>query len=162
MTDGVLPLERPQLSFRNNWDRIGTKTAITMAELDQAEEISRKLVAAVGAREQAPAVLAEVAVQRQRMFTLFVEAYDQVRRAISMLRWNEGDLETIAPSLYSGRGNVRKRTDPQPSTPPATTASGTPTTPTLPGAPLPTPVATAPANASPIAAGLPGSSPFMS
>ena len=53
--------------LRNNWDRIGSKTAITMAELDQAEELSRKLVAAVGAREQAPAVLAEVSVQRQRM-----------------------------------------------------------------------------------------------
>jgi hypothetical protein len=150
--------------LRNNWDRIGTKTAITLAELDQAEEISRKLVAAVGAREQAPAVLAEVAMQRQRMFTLFVEAYDQVRRAISLLRWNEGDLETIAPSLYSGRGNFRKKTDPQPTTPPVTTAPGTPSTPTLPGtpAPLPPPVGTAPANASPIAAGLPGSSSFVS
>jgi len=150
--------------LRHSWDSISSKTAITVAELDQAEEISRKLVAAVGAREQAPAILAEVAVQRQRVFTLFVQAYDQVRRAISMLRWNEGDLETIAPSLYSGRGNFRKKTDPQPATPPATT---TPPAPGLPGTavPLPSPVSVtvnAPTTTTPIAAGLPGSSSFVS
>ncbi|MET0791648.1 MAG: hypothetical protein ABW061_09030, partial [Polyangiaceae bacterium] len=107
--------------LRHNWDKIGSKTAITMAELDQAEELSDKLLSAVGAREQAPAVLAEVAIQRQRVFTLFVDAYDQVRRAINFLRWEEADLETIAPSLYSGRGNVRRKADSQPTTPPTTT-----------------------------------------
>jgi hypothetical protein len=149
--------------LRNNWDRISTKTAITLAELDQAEELSRKLVAAVGAREQAPAVLAEVSVQRQRMFTLFVEAYDQVRRAVSLLRWDEGDLETIAPSLYSGRGNFRKKAEPQPATLPGTPTPSSPTAPTLPGtsASLPPPVATTSASASPVATGLPSSSPFV-
>jgi hypothetical protein len=147
--------------LRHNWDKISAKTAITMAELDQAEDLSDRLLSAVGAREQAPAVLADVSVQRQRVFTLFVDAYDQVRRAINYLRWEEGDLETIAPSLYAGRGNTRKKVDPQPTTPPVTPS---PSTPTLPGtpAPLPPPVATAPANASPIAAGLPGSSSFVS
>ncbi|WP_438004954.1 hypothetical protein [Sorangium sp. So ce321] len=33
-----------------------------------------------------------------------MHAYDQTRRAVSYLRWNEGDAETIAPSLYKGRG----------------------------------------------------------
>ena len=56
-----------------------------MAELDQAEDLSDRLLSAVGAREQAPAVLAEVSVQRQRVFTLFVQPYDQVRRAISFV-----------------------------------------------------------------------------
>lgn len=148
--------------LRNNWAQIGTKTAITMAELDQAEDLSDKLLSAVGAREQAPAVLAEVAVQRQRVFTLFVHAYDQVRRAISFLRWEEGDLETIAPSLYGGRGNVKKKVEPQPATPPATATPALPATPGLPGSPLPAPAPTGAAGASPIATGLPGSSPFVS
>ncbi|WP_437293039.1 hypothetical protein [Sorangium sp. So ce426] len=33
-----------------------------------------------------------------------MHAYDQTRRAIAYLRWNEGDADTIAPSLYKGRG----------------------------------------------------------
>jgi hypothetical protein len=147
--------------FRGAWDKVASKTALTAAELDQAQVIGEQIVAAVGAREQAPAIVAEVAQQRQRAFTLFVNSYDQVRRAISFLRWEEDDVETIAPSLYAGRVTSRKKPEPQPTTPPVTTS---PTTPTLPGtpAPLPPPVATAPANASPIAAGLPGSSSFVS
>lgn len=148
--------------FRGAWDKVASKTALTVAELDQAQVMGEQIVAAVGTREQAPTVVAEVAQQRQRVFTLFVNSYDQVRRAISFLRWEEDDVETIAPSLYAGRVTSRKKVDPQPTPPPASTTPGTPTTPPLPGAPLPPPVATAPANASPVAAGLPGSSPFMS
>lgn len=144
--------------LRHNWESIGSKTAITMAELDQAGEFSDKLLSAVGAREQAPAVLADASVQRQRVFTLFVNAYHQVRRAIAFLRWEEDDLETIAPSLYSGRGNFRKKPEPQPQ--PVTTTAVAPPLPSA--AHSPAPVGTAPANASPIAVGLPGSPSFVS
>ncbi len=151
--------------FRASWDKVGSKTALTAAEIDQAQSIGEQLVAAVGAREQAPAIVAEVAQQRQRAFTLFVNSYDQARRAITFLRWNEGDVETIAPSLYAGRGS-RKKAEPEPAAPPVTTTPATPTAPALPGsaAPLPSPVSVtvnAPTT-TPIAAGLPGSSPFVS
>jgi hypothetical protein len=42
---------------------------------------------------------------KQRTFTLLATRYDQVRRAMSFLRWNEGDFEELAPSLYIGRNN---------------------------------------------------------
>jgi hypothetical protein len=133
--------------LRSNWETIGGKTAITLAELDQAEELSAKLLSAVGAREQGPAAVAEVSLQRQRVFTLFAEAYDQVRRAICFLRWNEGDLDSIAPSLYSGRGNVRRKAEPQPVTPPVI-ATGTATGVALNGSAVAAPA-------------LPGGDPFM-
>ena len=105
--------------LRNNWPSIGSKTAITLAELDEAEELSDRLLSALAARAQAPAILASAAIQRQRVFTLFVAAYDEVRRAITFLRWKEGDLETVAPSLYSGRGNVRRKKSEAPPVAPA-------------------------------------------
>ena len=97
--------------LRRDWDRISSNSAVTMAELHRAEELSVELASAIGARKQVPAQLEVAAQQRQRVFTLFVRAYDQVRRAITFLRWQEGDVESIAPSLYSGRNNAhRKRT----------------------------------------------------
>ena len=38
-----------------------------------------------------------------RAFTLFSRAYDATRGAVTYLRWNEGDADDIAPSLYKGR-----------------------------------------------------------
>jgi hypothetical protein len=89
--------------LRQSWQQIASRTALVAAELEQAEALGEKLVAAVGAREQARGLVAEGAQQRQRVFSLFVRSYNQVRRAISYLRWDEGDLERIAPSLYGGR-----------------------------------------------------------
>ncbi|HEX4334524.1 MAG TPA: hypothetical protein VH062_01350 [Polyangiaceae bacterium] len=48
---------------------------------------------------------------RTRAFTLFVNAYDQVRRAVSYLRWDDDDAGTVAPSLYVRRGNGKKKPD---------------------------------------------------
>lgn len=146
--------------LRHSWTAIEGKSALMIAEIDRAEELSEKLLLAVGAREQAPGVIAEVAQMRQRMFTLFVKAYDQARRVISFLRWSEGDIETIAPSLYAARMKGSRRTDPGPAeatpTAPGTSLPVNPLAPAAaagPGAPAATtPLATAP--------GLPGSSPF--
>jgi hypothetical protein len=148
--------------IRQSWDKISSKTAITLADLDQADLLCDQIVNAVGTREQAPTVAAESSTQRQRHFTLFVNAYDQVRRAISFLRWDEDDLESIAPSLYAGRGARRAPDAPQPAapTPPApggTTTGATPTAP-VPATPAPTNTTHAPAAAA--SNGLPGASPF--
>jgi hypothetical protein len=167
--------------LRDNWDKVSTKTAITLADLDQAELIGDQLVNAVGLREETPASVAEISLQRQRNFTLFLKAYDEVRRAISFLRWKEDDVERIAPSLYSGRGNSNARKkigDTQPGTdqpvphpPSVPSAFGTPAAGTHPtGTALPTLAGTsaaAPAAATGTAApatavGLPGSTPFVS
>ena len=132
--------------LRRNWDKISGRTAITADDLDQAESIGERLVSAVGSRKKATTSISEAAAQRQRNFTLLLNAYDQVRRAVTFLRWNEGDADRIAPSLYSGRGNsnARRKRVPPPVTPVnAITAGASPLTPVV-------------AQASPIATGLPG------
>lgn len=139
--------------LRDNWDKISSKTAITTDDLDQAELIGDQLIDAVGTREDSPANVAEITLQRQRNFTLFVNAYDEVRRAVSFLRWKEDDLERVAPSLYAGRGNsnIRKKSD-DTAQPAPGAAADAPTS--------HTPVAATPVINTPVAAGLPGSSPF--
>lgn len=63
--------------LRGNWDKISGKTAIALDDLDQAERIGDQLVTAVGTSKKATASITEASVQRQRNFTLLVNAYDQ-------------------------------------------------------------------------------------
>jgi hypothetical protein len=94
--------------FRDHWPEIAGRTGVITEELDRADLIGNQLVAVIGLRARTPAVIAEVAEQRRRHFTLLVRAYDQVRRAIGYLRFDEGDLEAIAPSLYTGKKRKRR------------------------------------------------------
>jgi hypothetical protein len=136
--------------LRDVWPTIQGKTAITESELADAKEVGEHLVRAVGQREQAPTVVGEAAHVRQQAFALMMNAYDEVRRAITFLRWKADDVESIAPSLYARSG----RSKPTP-TADTTAVSGTPDAVT-------TPVAsnTAHAGSHAIPPGMPGSSPF--
>jgi hypothetical protein len=140
--------------LREKWSAISGKTALAPAELDTAEQLADRLITAVGQREQAPAVVGVASENRQRAFTLFVKAYDDVRRAVAFLRWHEADAESIAPSIYAGRngGSRRKSNAEQPSV-------GTDT----PAAPAPGPSGSVSTDvpATPAGTGLPGSSPFV-
>ncbi|WP_437649397.1 hypothetical protein [Sorangium sp. So ce362] len=91
--------------FSGSWPEIAGKTAATEEEVRRAGELGPQLLAALGVREHGAAPSpSDAADRRARAFTLFVNAYDQTRRAVAYLRWNEDDVETIAPSLYKGRG----------------------------------------------------------
>jgi hypothetical protein len=141
--------------LRENLETIAGKTAVQPAELDYAETLADRLITAVGVREQAPLVLAQTTEDRQRAFALFLGAYDHTRRAVSFLRWTHADLDDIAPSLYSGRGNRRKPEPAQPQAPtPTATAPVVPTPNAVPG----TPAHSREPNVT--AVGYPDSSPF--
>jgi hypothetical protein len=120
----------------------------TAEELDAAEAVARSMTQEVGARDQAPVTAASAAHERQQAFTLAAHGYDQARRAIMFLRWNEGDADEIAPSLYAGRGGRRTAED-----------VVSPTVPVPVVAPVVTPTATPKPRIEP---GMPGSSPFLS
>lgn len=96
-------------ALREDWSRIQGKTALELTELDEAETLADRMLTTLGEREQGPATAAVSAEMRQRAFSLFVKAYDLARRAVLYLRWHERDMESIAPSLYAGRGNTRRR-----------------------------------------------------
>jgi len=139
--------------FRERAQALAGKTAVTAQELDHAAERAQQLVTAVGLKEQSSVGVTAAALLRQQAFTLFTQAYDEARRAIGFLRWHAGDGDTIAPSLWAGRGG-RKAAEPEPTAP---VVAPTPTD----GTTKPS-AGTASTNApsSTAAAGLPGANPF--
>src|SRR5262249_905675 len=64
------------------WPQIQGKTGLTAEEIAGAKLVGERLVRLAGLREQAPAVVAEVARIRQQAMTLLVNAYDVVERAV--------------------------------------------------------------------------------
>jgi hypothetical protein len=131
-------------AFRNSMETVQGKCATTPAELLRAEQIAALLMKLVGIQEQGPANAAAASDVRNRAFTLFINAYDQIRRALIYLRWKQNDVEKIAPSLYLGRGGGKKTTDVPSPTPPA--PGPTPQTPPAPPA-TPAPAGTVPPHA---------------
>jgi len=89
--------------LRDSWPNIANRTATRMTDLERAEILGDGLISAIALRDQSTAKAVESADQRQRAYTLFVSAYDELRRAVVFLRWYEGDADVIAPSLYAKR-----------------------------------------------------------
>lgn len=86
------------------WESIKDRTSVRQEELAEADRLARQVVNAVGLKEQGPAVQSAAAVLRQQAYTLVAKTYEDARRAITFLRYDEGDAEEIAPSLFAGRG----------------------------------------------------------
>ena len=90
--------------LRERWSEIKGKSAIQTEELDEAEQLFERITLAYAERSQQPVRAAAAADDRTRAYSLLLDAYDQARRAISYVRWEENDVEKFAPSLWSGRG----------------------------------------------------------
>lgn len=97
--------------FSASWDRVKNKTTVEWPEVERASTLGPALLVALGARDQ-PGIRApspsDPGLRRARAYTLFVRAYDECRRAVTFLRWHEGDVDQIAPSLFAARGGGRK------------------------------------------------------
>jgi transcriptional regulator with XRE-family HTH domain len=122
--------------FNLDWDSIKNRTAATEAEVQRAGELGTAILVALGLAEQGTVNRPIAAERRKRAFTLFMRAYDQVQRAVTYLRWNEGDADDLAPSLYKGRGGRGSgSSEPDPvKTEPSTTTETRPPTPSDPTA----------------------------
>ena len=99
--------------LRERWRDIDHKSAIEPQELDEAEQMFERMTTAYAARASRPLTVAAALEDRRRAYTLLVRAYDQARRAVTYLRWTEGDADAIAPSLWAGRGRRRARSKPR-------------------------------------------------
>lgn len=111
--------------FHERWSVLEGKILLQPAELKDAQLLADRLISAVGERNQTPVQAVVAAERRQRAFSLFVKAYDQARRAIQYVRWAERDVDSIAPSLYAGRGNNHGRRRGPAATEPVAGASAT-------------------------------------
>jgi hypothetical protein len=67
---------------RSNFAALEGKTALTRAELLEAEQLADQLNVADGVRDQGPVTTGATAAIRSRAYTLFIQAYNGVRRAV--------------------------------------------------------------------------------
>lgn len=94
--------------FRANWANVANKCGTTEEELARGEKLVSWLIQAVGLKEQGPVERARTANMRMRAFTLFIQAYDDARRAIVYLLGSEKAADAVIPSLYAGRTGRKK------------------------------------------------------
>jgi hypothetical protein len=138
--------------MRSNWSKLEGKTALTLVELLEAEQLADQLNVALGLREQGPAVTGPAAEIRSRAYTLFMQAYKAVRRAVQYLEPER--VDQIMPSIRVPRGPSKRQEESEPQS-------------EAPAAPAATDTANArerePAAAAPVdvPAGMPGASPFV-
>jgi hypothetical protein len=112
--------------MENIWSQIEGKCATSEDDLKAASQMATRLTRIVGLRDQAPAVLAGLTEERMRAFTTMMKVYDEARSAVGYLRRHEGDVDSIAPLLYTGKSTRRKATEPDPTAPPEAAAGGPP------------------------------------
>ena len=112
--------------LKTAWARIEGKTALTLTELEQADKQAVRLMLALAHQKKPLKDLAQIAELRQRAFTVFSDAYAQVRRAIRYLCKDEAQAERIIPSLYPRKRTARnaQSTAAAAAVTPATTAAG--------------------------------------
>lgn len=115
--------------LRAAWPKIEGKSAATQAELDHATLLAERMLTALGVREQGPKLAQAEADVRDRAYTLFVRAHDQVRRVIAFLRWDEDDLEEVMPTVFGGKpkpgkAKAQKEADAAGAASPASTGNG--------------------------------------
>jgi hypothetical protein len=94
---------------------------ITLDEIARAEKLADEIEDVLVERDrlaQTTATTSQTGRDRQRAFTPLFNAWNDVRRTISFLRWNERDADTIAPSLYT-RVTVTRRSKDAPAPEPA-------------------------------------------
>ena len=89
--------------LRRNWATIGGITPITDQDLADIETVALQLTDALSMRDQA-SLRGPATDLRLRAINDAFRTYDQLRRMMTFLRWDEGDVDQILPSLFVGRG----------------------------------------------------------
>lgn len=89
-------------TFRENWGKVSSKTAVDRSEIDRAAELGPAVLVVIAAKKHASKAV-NTDEQRARAFALLEGAYDSCRQALAYIRWKEGDAEAIAPPLDKKR-----------------------------------------------------------
>jgi hypothetical protein len=92
--------------FRETRDRLAGKTPVTDGEIVRARELGLEIVDALGQRRvgtDGAATPTRPDEDRLKAFWLYAGTYEESRRAMTYVRWHEGDADLLVPSLFSGR-----------------------------------------------------------
>jgi hypothetical protein len=81
---------------------------VSAAELERAMQLAAAILNILGRRGRLDADIADAADLRRRAFTLFARVYNETRRAVVFIRWQQCDADQLVPSLYTKRKDRRK------------------------------------------------------
>lgn len=112
--------------FTSGWALVENKSPVEWAHVERAAILGPQILIALGARNQPGAKVSDGTTppeRRVRAYTLFTRAYDQCRRAVTYLRWDQGDADEIAPSLFANRGPRKTTSEADAGAEPAATAT---------------------------------------
>ncbi len=96
------------------WPQISDHCAIRREELEAATQMGTRLLRVVGVRKQPSAALKSLAEERQRGFTVVIQAWEAMRAAVRYLRRAQRDAHRLAPNLYTGKPRRAKPSAPEP------------------------------------------------
>lgn len=108
--DLAADLEAAAELFEKRRPDLRAMTPITEAQLRRADELGRLLGVYVAERDAGLDEREARVDVRDRVWTLFHDAWIEVRRGVQYLRTYEGDAEQIAPNLWA-RSDTRSRKD---------------------------------------------------
>lgn len=104
--------------YRARWEDVKTICAVTEQDLTRGAEIGPAVFAMISRREFQAAGLTDGSLRVRRAWTLLDRAYNQCRRALGFLRFEEEDADTLAPSLRRNQGpSTRTQTSRPPTAP---------------------------------------------
>jgi len=106
--------------YLTGWAKIAGKTPVEKKEAERASKLGAELLLAIETQQQLVhlAELGDPEELKAKALTLVLEAYDACRRALAYVRWNEGDLETLAPAVKKKVARAKKAPGDESPTPP--------------------------------------------
>ncbi|HEU4407810.1 MAG TPA: hypothetical protein VFS43_21275 [Polyangiaceae bacterium] len=108
--------------FRGQWPELVGKVPVTSDEVERAGALGVELLDALGRRQAdsdgSRPVGEDQRARVKKLFRLLVRTHGRLLRAVTYLRWEEGDADAILPSLFRGRPRRRREAD-TPAEPPA-------------------------------------------
>jgi hypothetical protein len=114
----ILALSR---MFRGRWPELEGKVPVTIVEVERAGALGLELLDALGQRQvgaENAHPMGEYERARVKLLHLLLRTHGQLLRAVTYLRWDEGDAGAILPSLFQGRPRRKRAAEaPAPRTP---------------------------------------------
>jgi hypothetical protein len=107
--------------YRAKWEDVKSICGVTEQDLARGAVIGPAVFAMLSRREFQSTSTTDGSLRVRRAWTLLDRAYNQCRRALGFLRFDEEDADTLAPSLRRNQGPrtpSTDRTQPPPSAPP--------------------------------------------
>jgi len=75
---------------------------VTRPEIERASEIAHQINVATAKTAEIDLSQTALLDERRKVAGLLLEAHSEILRAITYLRWKEGDADELVPTLYSG------------------------------------------------------------